>query len=172
MQLRPGFLEYTNPYLTVTACSEGWLTVRFAGQEVVDDDWSVLAIQEETHHIDASFVNLLSHEHGLDAMGHLGERAERRQEVAVAQTALVDITRLNTVFKDVNRVVDFSRPLPSVRIIGVSVDLVDVCIVERRALRRKIFISPGLTLFNRLIDHPLHVLGILLVLSEARLRLL
>ena len=123
MKLGPGLLEETDPELVVSACRKRWLSFGVAGEEFINEYGRFLTIQEESHHVDASLVHLLGDEHGLDALGELSQRAQGGEEVAVAKCTLVDIIRLNTILKDVDRVEYLTSSLPCELIESVTISI-------------------------------------------------
>ena len=89
-----------------------------------------MPIQEEFDQVDACGIDLLSQEHGPDAVRHFGQRAQSGQKVAIAQAPLIHIIGLNTVLKDVQLIVDLTCPLPAVAVVSLDVNLVKRGIVE------------------------------------------
>ena len=112
MELRPSFLEQAHPDLTITTRSEAGLPVRTARQEIINDDGRFLAIEEKLDQVNACSIDLFRHEHLLDALGELGQRAQGSQEVTVAKLSLIDIVGLDSILEDIRRFVDLPGTLP------------------------------------------------------------
>ena len=129
MQLSPGFFEKRYPDFSVAARGESGIAILGHWQVIINDHRGLLAVQKEADQVDASLVNLLSHEHLFDAFGELSERAKRSQIVAVAKLTLVDIVRFYTVLEYINWLVDLAGAFPLKRVIRLLVHFVYVRIV-------------------------------------------
>ena len=129
MKLGPSFLKQADPELAVSASRKRWFPIGLDREVIIDNNWRILPVQEELHHVDARSIGFLRHKHVHDPARHLRERAQSGQEVAIAQATLMHVIGFNTILKDVHRVVDFTRSLPCERVIGMRVNLVDRSIV-------------------------------------------
>ena len=132
MEFGPGLLEETDPKFTIPARCKARLTVGAHWKVIIDNDGGLLAVQVKNDHVDSSLVDLLSHEHLLDAFGELGQRAQSGQEVAVTELTLIDVIRFNAVLEYVNWVENLAGALPFKRVECPCVNFfIDTWVVKR-----------------------------------------
>ena len=97
---------------------------------IIDNHWGFSAVDKKFHHVDTGLVDLFRHEHVLDSLRELGQRAERCQEVAITQFTLVDVIRLNAIFEHMHLFVYLTGAFPAERPIERFVHLIDGRIIK------------------------------------------
>ena len=97
---------------------------------IIDDHWGFSAVDKKSYHVDTGLIDLFRHEHVLDSLRELGQRAERCQEVAITQFALVDVIRLNAIFEHMHLLVYLTGAFPAKRSVEGFVHLIDGWIVK------------------------------------------
>ena len=114
MQLGPSFLKQTDPELTIPARRESRLAITLTHRQVIiNDHWRLRTVDKKAHHVYSCLIDLFSDEHCLDPVRELSQRAQRRQEVTVTQLPLINVVRLDPIFKDVDRLVDLAGAFPT-----------------------------------------------------------
>ena len=76
MKLGPSFFKQTDPELTVPASRERWFPIRLNREVIINNNWRVLPVQEEFHHVDARSIDFLRDKHGHDSARHFSQRAQ------------------------------------------------------------------------------------------------
>ena len=117
MQLRPSFLEQTDPKFAITARRKARLSVLSTWEEIIDNDRRFLAIEEKFDHVNACCIYFFRYKHLHDAFRELGQRAQGSQEIAITKLTLIDVIGLDSILKYISRFVYLAGTLPCERIV-------------------------------------------------------
>ena len=112
---------------------------------IIDYYRSLLTIDKKVYQVDSCIINFLGDEHGFHSLRILSKRAEYRQEVAVSESTLFDIIRLNTISEKIYRVIDLASAFPPIILVFLYIHFIYVRVIQRAQFRWEIRISPLLS---------------------------
>jgi len=112
LQFCPRFLNKDNPKLTLSvAFGEGWLAP-LAGDPVIDQDSSFVAIDVEINHVASCIVSLIIFKQILNILWFLSDGSQCCQVIAVSNTTLLNILGGDVIIVKCDIVKDIASALP------------------------------------------------------------
>lgn len=151
VKLGPCLLKEAHPEFAVIAASKAG-TVVFAGDPVVNNNRGLNSVHIETEEVDTSVVDFLIDEAGHNLLGTLSHRAKAGEIVAVTESSLLDVVRVDTFSEDLGRLEDVRGTLPLDLAHARNVSVVVVHVDQAGHLGREVGIGPLFTGSNDLFD--------------------
>ena len=148
MEFGPCLLKQLNPDLSITTVSESRTLAWVTGQIIVDNDWGFNSIDIEYDKVASSLIQLLRVKQVCYLVWEFCHTAKNCEEVAVAQSSLLDVVGFNVIFEYCGVFVNLADSPPFKSLVLSWLHLINIRVVQRAQFRRKLSVSPSLARRN------------------------